>query len=592
MADIKNHVSLPTSLVSYWDLEEASGTRYDLVGSNNLSDNNTVTGGTGKVGEGAVFATANTEHLKAVDNASWDLTTTNDKSFSVWIKPANLSNNYAILSRWNESPEAGGKNFLFRLNTTGKLQAWVGTGATTGVTTGETTTTLSAGTWYHAVVTWSGTVDDKMRIYVNGSLDTTGATASPGAASGPLYIGESSSASPFDGSMDEIGWWDKALTSTEITALYNSGSGLPYYDPADVKNDTTLATSLDAYYELEEATATTTWTDSHTNSANLTNVSSGSGITSVAGKQGQGADLEASSNEYFKNTSPSGVLTGWTGDFSFAGWLNVESLPSSGSFYGIAGCWNFGGGDAGNDWLLYYLNDSGTPHLYLQWNEETTHGTTSSFPAYTLTTATWFHLVVVADTNTPAVKWYINGVLISEHISGVAGDNGTVNAGGADFFLGAYNHTTPGSFFDGVIDEVAIYNKQLSVAEVRALYGYGTPPVYEVVAGSASSSPSPSVSSSPSPSVSSSPSPSVSSSPSPSVSSSPSPSESASVSSSPSVSVSSSPSPSSATSPSSSPSPSVSSSPSPSPSASPSPQVWIPSPKPSTSWVAENKNSL
>ena len=106
---------------------------------------------------------------------------------------------------------------------------------------------------------------------------------------------------------------------------------------------------------------------------------------------------------------------------------------------------------------------------------------------------------------------------------------------------------------------------------------------YTPSAGSASSSPSPSVSSSPSPSVSSSPSsspsPSVSSSPSPSVSSSPSPS----VSSSPSPSASSSPSPSVSSSPSSSPSPSVSSSPSPSVSSSPSPSTSSsPSSSPST----------
>jgi len=32
----------------------------------------------------------------------------------------------------------------------------------------------------------------------------------------------------FDGLLDEVGIWDKALTSTEVSDLYNSGNGLPY----------------------------------------------------------------------------------------------------------------------------------------------------------------------------------------------------------------------------------------------------------------------------------------------------------------------------------------------------------------------------
>ena len=39
--DVSNDPTLPTGLISYWELEEASGTRVDSKGPNDLADNNT-----------------------------------------------------------------------------------------------------------------------------------------------------------------------------------------------------------------------------------------------------------------------------------------------------------------------------------------------------------------------------------------------------------------------------------------------------------------------------------------------------------------------------------------------------------------------
>ena len=43
-------MALTDSIVAYWKLEEASGSRADVVGGNTLTDNNTVTGNPGKLG--------------------------------------------------------------------------------------------------------------------------------------------------------------------------------------------------------------------------------------------------------------------------------------------------------------------------------------------------------------------------------------------------------------------------------------------------------------------------------------------------------------------------------------------------------------
>jgi hypothetical protein len=90
-------------------------------------------------------------------------------------------------------------------------------------------TVQSANTWYHAVFVADGT---NLTIYVNGvqraqqsfpySIDY--------GSDAVLIIGGRDAANGWtmNGRLDEIGVWNRALTTDEITALYNSGSGLPY----------------------------------------------------------------------------------------------------------------------------------------------------------------------------------------------------------------------------------------------------------------------------------------------------------------------------------------------------------------------------
>src|SRR3990167_5318802 len=57
------------ALVAYYNLDEASGTRADSVGSNDLTDNNTVTQETGIVGSSTQHTSPNNEYLSVADTA-------------------------------------------------------------------------------------------------------------------------------------------------------------------------------------------------------------------------------------------------------------------------------------------------------------------------------------------------------------------------------------------------------------------------------------------------------------------------------------------------------------------------------------------
>lgn len=62
--------TLITDLAAYWKLDEASGTRSDSAGSSHLTDNNTVTQSSGRVGNAGQFTAANNEYLSVADNAA------------------------------------------------------------------------------------------------------------------------------------------------------------------------------------------------------------------------------------------------------------------------------------------------------------------------------------------------------------------------------------------------------------------------------------------------------------------------------------------------------------------------------------------
>jgi len=83
---------------------------------------------------------------------------------------------------------------------------------------------------FHHIAGIKNTTDNKYYLYVNGVLvsqDTITVNFVPISLSttigslGPSYAS-------FLGKIDEVGLWDRALTPTEVTELYNSGAALQY----------------------------------------------------------------------------------------------------------------------------------------------------------------------------------------------------------------------------------------------------------------------------------------------------------------------------------------------------------------------------
>jgi Concanavalin A-like lectin/glucanases superfamily len=466
--DIKNS-SLATGLQAYWDLEEASGVRYDLVGSNNLTDTNTVTQTTGKIGNCAFFTCANSEELDVADNASLD--TDDGWSVSYWLKIDSTqvggAGDYQYVYS-KRSGENGTEDFI--QNDSGTWYLYVGTGTGTFAAT-KVNVALSLNTWYHVVTYYNGA---SSKCYINGSSNSISLNAIT-TNTGSLYIGGKSGAGTanFAGAMEEFGIWNRELTQSDVTALYNSGNGLPYYDPTDVKGDSTLSTSLVSYWKLDETSGTRA--DSH--GSNTLADPSSTGYST--GKLSNAASFSAASSDYLAITDGSQSGLGITGNFSMSCWFNLASTPSSGNQYWLMG--KKKDGDTGGYWLSVE-NDGGTSKFQFGFQNDGGAYNSIRRATYSYSTSTWYHVVVTCVVASETYGLYVNGV--PQTTTTVASGITSASLTTADFRIGSYG--TSGQYFDGLIDEPAVWTKALTVAEVRALYGYGTPPEYEYTAPASS----------------------------------------------------------------------------------------------------------
>jgi hypothetical protein len=221
-------MALTDSLISFWELEEASGTRVDSVvtSGNDLADNNTVTQAAGKVGNAAQFTAANSEYLSRADNAS--LSTGNiDFTFALWV---NLASNAAAQAFIDKSDNATWEYEIFFSVAANRLAFYVENALSGGDTvTADNLGAPSISTWYF-IVAWYDSVNDLLNIQVNnGTADSVSHTDGARDSAHAFRMGAQGGVTNFtNGLIDQVGFWKRVLTAQERTDLYNGGNGLSY----------------------------------------------------------------------------------------------------------------------------------------------------------------------------------------------------------------------------------------------------------------------------------------------------------------------------------------------------------------------------
>lgn len=203
-------MALTDGLVSYYSL----GNVADAHGSNTLT-NNGVTFGAGKVGDAAIFDDGSEQYLSLASK----LLTALPFSVSLWFKKTVfLSAQAVFLRQYNEDTQT----LDFAVTTDGFDVIVVGSGS-------SSVGALLDTDWHHLV--WTNDALGIPAVYFDGE-NVGGTSVSIDPSDGNFTVGgafDGSSASEFmDGSIDEVGVWDRALSAVEAGQLYNGGNGLAY----------------------------------------------------------------------------------------------------------------------------------------------------------------------------------------------------------------------------------------------------------------------------------------------------------------------------------------------------------------------------
>jgi prepilin-type N-terminal cleavage/methylation domain-containing protein len=237
-----------TSNVLLMHMNETSGTITDSSGNANTG---TIFGtvsynAPGLLKTSLLFSGTSNSYIRANNATNLNLPN-NGGTVMLWIKPTitNTSipqnSGMGILRKpdYNGNLAAPGGYGLeiYRNLTTNpaniKMSLGWNSGLSSSVQSLTGTTNILTGTWYHVAMNWNATT---MNIYVNGVLDAT-ATRTTGPlnwANGTekLYIGHanasvSSGYNWYNGWMDEIAFFSRQLSPTEIASAYQRGALRP-----------------------------------------------------------------------------------------------------------------------------------------------------------------------------------------------------------------------------------------------------------------------------------------------------------------------------------------------------------------------------
>lgn len=237
-------MALTDNLTAYYKLDESSGDAADATGGGyTLTNNGTTTYSSAKINNGADFGTSNSTKFlsRTTPVITGNITVSfwfkansepasgiNDGIFSIHDNSTSLKN-YGVFYQNN----AGTKRIQFDYHKNNVSDNYV----TYNVTLGTTN-------WNHFAFTWNGTT---FTGYFNGASVGTPLTISGGGSgtvgtNGPK-IGKTERFTIYSqGMIDECGIWSRALSGSEITSLYNSGSGLAYpFSTTNIKTINGLA---------------------------------------------------------------------------------------------------------------------------------------------------------------------------------------------------------------------------------------------------------------------------------------------------------------------------------------------------------------
>jgi hypothetical protein len=444
---------LNNGLVGYWKMNEAtwSGTLNEVVDSSGNGNNGTAAGAVGglayptggKFGNGALIDGTD-DYVDLGTPSTLQFTNTQPHTLAAWIYVNNSASGYGYIMSYSKSGLAGDPAWYFFYNATAgiwpqnSIVAEYYDGARfTGIYTA--TNTLSKNVWHHVVFirgTSNATTDQ--HIYIDGveqsfsvrnlannsnptSINYTGLTAK---------IGARSSSSSFNGTIDELRVYNRALSPSEVQSLYN-------FAPGPV-----------GYWKFEEGNGTTALDSSGNGySGSLT------GSSYLSGKFGKAVSFTGNAGSFVSVNDTTALRLSTAGTVET--WINPTTYPNN--------------SDNNHRWSVILNKGSWATgrnayNIYYQYSDSTLHfdvdGATASDSVSTSWTKTplrqWTHLALVWDGT--KVYGYVNGT----QVGSVTQDQTPATT--TAIYVGSHDGGTQN--FTGAVDDVKIYNYARTASQI------------------------------------------------------------------------------------------------------------------------------
>jgi len=327
--------SLTSGLLGYWPINEDSGSvAHDVSGNGNDATLANTTWTTGKFTYGLSFNGSNSEGITPA------IAFTNTFSISAWVNPA--------VSRQVTDAEIAETNysgFSLQTDSTGIMYQFLinnGTGSTG--TCGQSLGCALGGTvtsgWHLVTGTYDGTT---AILYLDGVALASDTFTAPANASLPLYMGLAPNGSgAWNGAMDEVRLYNRALTASEVSALFNFTSA-PNLNISKTADATAVPAGMAMGYTVtvsnNSATGTATATSAALNDPlpagtgvnwSISPTYSGPGTCTITGAAG-GQALGCSFGNLAAGTTATVHVTSSTSTSSCAEYTNTATVTASNS---------------------------------------------------------------------------------------------------------------------------------------------------------------------------------------------------------------------------------------------------------------------
>ena len=422
--------SVSDSLVGYWTFNGNEVTNGVIVNRVNSTQNgnpeNIATSSFyayGKIGQSGNFDGTNDDVILPNSN-TYNFDNTKNFTISGWINIAKAGSSETVFSTVNGSGTGGYGVYISTGNVLGFI---VYNGVGSSAVLGNTVVTQK--TWHHVAYVFTGPTT--ANLYLDGVLDKTGSfTQNLASISANRFIGTNSNlADHFNGKIDDLRIYNRALSDLEVRQLYNNGQNI-------ILTPTSVTSQLSAYWKFDGKTIKNgVVQDQSGNAINGTLVNIASSTFYKAGRIGQALNFDGVNDRMNFSVAPS------TTTFSMSAWVFPTSHVAN---YGEV------------------MTQNTTRGLYIKSDQHLTYfdGTDRQCPT-TIPDRQWNHVLVVAQGT--FMTFWVNGIFCSAVPFTVA----------APTFTNMGSSNTASEQFGGLIDDARIYNTALSTSTILQIYNTG-----------------------------------------------------------------------------------------------------------------------